>query len=90
MDKQGLFIPDSFDDADQGPLYLQLSRRIQEAISSGQLNPGDSLPPERELASRCGLSRVTIRKAIAELVISGQLIQRRGSGTFVAPKVERL
>jgi GntR family transcriptional regulator len=33
-----------------------------------------------------GLSRVTVRKGVAELVASGQLVQRRGSGTFVAPR----
>ena len=83
-----LFSPDGFDDA--GPLYLALHRRIADAISSGQLKPGDSLPPERDMASKTGLSRVTVRKAVQALVTQGQLVQRRGSGTFVAPKVERL
>ena len=85
-----LFTPDAFDDAGAGPLYLQLHRRIAEAIASGRLKPGDSLPPEREMAAMTGLSRVTIRKGVEALVTSGQLVQRRGSGTFVAPKVERL
>ena len=84
------FSPDGFDAAGAGPLYLQLQRRIAEAIGSGRLAPGDSLPPERDMAAMTGLSRVTIRKAVQALVASGQLLQRRGSGTFVAPKVERL
>ncbi len=85
-----LFSPDGFDDPGSGPLYLQLQRRIAEAIASGRLVPGDSLPAERDMAVMTGLSRVTVRNAIQALVASGQLVQRRGSGTFVAQKVERL
>lgn len=85
-----LFSPDGFDETGAGPLYLQLHRRIAEAIASGRLKPGDSLPPEREMAALTGLSRVTVRKGVEALVASGQLVQRRGSGTFVAPRVERL
>lgn len=85
-----IFSPDGFADAGAGPLYLQLHRRIAEAIASGRLAPGDSLPPERDMAQMTGLSRVTVRKSVQALVASGQLVQRRGSGTFVAPKVERL
>ena len=73
-----------------GPLYLRLGRAIEAAIDSGRLGPGDSLPPEREIAGRTGLSRVTVRKAVQSLVLSGRLVQRRGSGTFVAPRMERL
>lgn len=86
----GIFTAGAFTDARTGPLYLQLQRRIAEAIASGTLKPGDSLPSEREMAARTGLSRVTVRKGIAALVASGQLVQRRGSGTFVAPRIERL
>ena len=85
-----IFSPDGFDEAGAGPLYMQLQRRIADVIASGRLTPGDSLPPERDMATMTGLSRVTIRKAVQSLVASGQLLQRRGSGTFVAPKVERL
>ncbi|MDQ2065272.1 GntR family transcriptional regulator [Xinfangfangia sp. CPCC 101601] len=85
-----LFTATGFDDPGSGPLYLQLQRRIAEAIASGRLSPGSSLPAERDMAAMTGLSRVTIRNAIQALVASGQLVQRRGSGTFVAQKVERL
>lgn len=85
-----LFSPGGFGDPGAGPLYLQLHRRIADAIASGRLRPGDSLPPEREMAALTGLSRVSVRKGVEALVASGQLVQRRGSGTFVAPKVERL
>lgn len=87
---QQIFSPDGFDDPGTGPLYLQLQRRIAAAIAEGRLHPGDSLPPERDMAVMTGLSRVTVRKAVQALVGGGQLVQRRGSGTFVAPRVERL
>lgn len=87
---EAIFSPGGFDDPHAGPLYLQLQRRIAEAVAAGRLRPGDSLPPERDMAAMTGLSRVTVRKAVEGLVAQGQLVQRRGSGTFVAPQVERL
>lgn len=86
---EALFSPEGFATG-AGPLYLQLQRRIAEAMAQGVLKPGASLPAERDIAAMTGLSRVTVRKAIEALVATGQLVQRRGSGTFVAPKVERL
>ena len=85
-----LFSPDSLDDAGAGPLYLQLQRRLAEAIEGGRLPPGAALPPERDMAAMTGLSRVTVRKAVQALVAAGHLVQRQGSGTFVAPRVEKL
>lgn len=85
-----LFRPENFQHEGGGPLYLRLTRTIGAAIEAGALQPGDSLPAERELAHLTGLSRVTVRKAIEQLVESGQLTQRRGSGTFVAERVEKL
>ncbi|MDB5666779.1 GntR family transcriptional regulator [Cypionkella sp.] len=85
-----LFSPEDFVKAGSGPLYIQLHRRIVDAIASARLTPGDSLPPERDVAMMTGLSRVTVRKAIQSLVTSGELVQKRGSGTFVAQRVVRL
>lgn len=85
-----LFAPGAFGGEGAGPLYLQLKDRIAAAVAAGTLQPGQGLPPEREMASLTGLSRVTVRKAVQSLVRSGMLVQRRGSGTFVAPRVERL
>ena len=63
-----LFRAEDFADEGAGPLYLRLTRRIGEAIEAGALKPGESLPPERELAALTGLSRVTVRKAVQTLV----------------------
>jgi GntR family transcriptional regulator, N-acetylglucosamine utilization regulator len=73
------------DDTSPTPLYLQLQRLIQDRVRSGKLQADEALPGERDLARQLGISRVTVRKAIAGLVDKGILIQRWGSGTFIAP-----
>src|SRR6218665_2516766 len=73
-----------------GPLYLQLKRWIEEAIHRGAISPGDALPSERDLATKVDVSRVTVRKAVLQLVKDGVLVQRHGSGTFVAPQTQRV
>ncbi|KXF75992.1 phage tail protein [Paramesorhizobium deserti] len=71
-----------------GPLYVKLKRIIERAVDRGLIKSGDALPPEREIASMADVSRVTVRKAVQELVKEGLLIQRHGSGTFVASRVK--
>lgn len=73
-----------------GPLYLQLKRWIEDAITRGTIKPGDALPSERDLAARADVSRVTVRKAVQHLVQDGVLVQRHGSGTFVATQTPRV
>ncbi|TMV93620.1 GntR family transcriptional regulator [Thioclava sp. BHET1] len=85
-----IFAASRFEASAVGPLYLQLRARITEAIETGQLRPGESLPAERDIAAMANLSRVTVRKAVEQLVAAGRLVQRRGSGTFVAPTLERV
>jgi GntR family transcriptional regulator len=75
-----------------GPRYLQLRRHIEKGIQNGALPADNQLPAEREIAIATGLSRVTVRKAVETLVSDGLIIQRRGSGSFIAgavPKVEQ-
>lgn len=72
------------------PLYLQLRKSIEDAVKTGLIGPGDALPSERDIATRADISRVTVRKAVQDLVKGGILVQRHGSGTFVAPRVERV
>ena len=89
-DPQALFAPETWLSDQGGPRYLQLKRRIEEAIETHQLAPGSPLPPERELARITGLSRVTVRKAVAPLVAAGLIEQRRGSGRVVAARPGRV
>ncbi len=66
------------------PLYLQLKQMIQTQIASGVMHPGDRVPSERELSDRFGMSRMTARQALLELVREGFLYREQGRGTFVA------
>lgn len=66
------------------PLYVQVAEQLRAAVDSGLLRPGDPFENEVALAERLGLSRPTIRRAIAELVGQGLLLRRRGAGTIVA------
>jgi GntR family transcriptional regulator len=75
-----------------GPAHAQIEERVAEAITAGDLSQGDRLPPERELAERLGVSRMTLRQALDSLERRGLLRRSRGrrGGTFVAePKIER-
>jgi GntR family transcriptional regulator len=84
--------PDSWLSTTAGPRYVQLRNRLSEGIDKGILPPSSPLPPEREIATITGLSRVTVRKAIQELVEDGLIIQKHGSGSFVgqkAPQIEQ-
>ncbi len=73
-----------------GPLYVQLRKRIEAGVAEGLLAPDMPLPPEREIAALTELSRVTVRKAIAELVEKGLVVQKQGSGSYVAPSRPRV
>ncbi len=65
------------------PLYYQLRNVLLQQIESGALVPGDSLPTERELIDRFGVSRITVRQALNSLMADGLLYRQRGLGTFV-------
>ena len=52
-------------------------------IRDGRLNPGDKLPPERELAEAFGVSRTSVRDAIRVLEMQGMVEPRQGDGTLV-------
>lgn len=50
------------------PLYRQIADRIREQITCGELKPGDALPTESALQTEFGVSRVTVRRALRQLV----------------------
>ncbi len=70
------------------PLYYQIKEIILEMIENEQLEPGDAIPPERELCDIQGVSRMTVNKAILELVNEGILYRVQGKGTFVSKPKE--
>jgi GntR family transcriptional repressor for pyruvate dehydrogenase complex len=59
-------------------------RQIEQLILRGILRPGERLPSERELSERLGVSRPSLREAIAELQDRGLLATRAGAGIYVA------
>lgn len=61
-----------------------VERQIENLILQGILRPGERLPSERELSERLGVSRPSLREAIATLQDAGLLTTRAGSGIFVA------
>jgi GntR family transcriptional regulator len=70
------------------PLYVQIQEYIAELILSGKLLPETKIQSEREFSEELGVSRMTVRKALTELVGEGLLERRHGSGTYVAkPRV---
>jgi GntR family transcriptional regulator len=71
------------DTADPTPPYEQLRRQLAELIRSAVLEPGDRLPPLRQLAADLGLAVGTVARAYRELESAGLVSSRRGGGTRV-------
>jgi GntR family transcriptional regulator len=71
------------------PLYLQLANKLSDGIHSGFWQPDEALPSERMLSDMLSISRVTARKAIDILCERGMLTRKRGSGTYITPKLEQ-
>ncbi len=65
------------------PLYVQVVEALTAKISAGQYLPGQKIPPEAELCTEFGVSRITIRQAIRKLVDQRVLSTKQGKGTFV-------
>jgi len=72
------------------PLYIKIRESLRERILSGELERGQRLPAEDELAAQFGVSRMTVRQGISELINDGLMYRRHGVGTFVSfPHIER-
>lgn len=70
-------------------LYARIEETIAKEIAQGEYRPGDKLPAEDALIERFQVSRITVRRAIQNLVSRGLLEIRRGLGTFVlSPRIE--
>jgi GntR family transcriptional regulator len=72
------------------PLYGKIEEVLASEIARGVLQPGDRLPSEDQLLTRFDVSRITVRRAIQNLIQRGMLEIRRGRGTYVlAPKISQ-
>lgn len=71
------------------PLYVQLAQRLAQCIRDGLFKPHEALPSERVLAQGLALSRVTARKAIDRLAEQDLIVRKRGSGNYIAPRLEQ-
>ena len=65
------------------PLYVKIEDDLQFKINSGEWSVGDRIPPEKELEESYDVSRITVRRALDDLVQKGYLNRERGKGTFV-------
>lgn len=66
------------------PLYRHIEEDLLSQITAGNLQPGDTVPAERELCEHYGVSRITVRRAISELETRGYVQRYQGKGTFVS------
>lgn len=79
--KQDIF--NSIDSERGGTTAEEVVSRLREMIHRGELQSGDRLPPERDLAKQLGVSRPTLRAGIRSLSAVGVLKSKQGAGTFV-------
>lgn len=69
---------------DKTPIWSAIAQSLRADIAEGRYPPGDKLPTGAVLASRFGVNRHTVRRALKDLAEAGVVFTRRGSGVFVA------
>jgi GntR family transcriptional regulator len=65
------------------PLHRQLFLVLHDELARGAIAPGDALPTEQSLCDQFGVSRITVRRALADLAEQGYIDRRQGVGSFV-------
>jgi GntR family transcriptional regulator len=70
------------------PLHRQLFLVLHDEILRGAMAPGDALPTEQALCDQFGVSRITVRRALADLAEQGYIERRQGVGSFVRQRVQ--
>jgi GntR family transcriptional regulator len=71
---------------DPAPVYVQIERCIRMGVADGTLQPGDHLPPVRDLARQLGLSANTVGRAYADLSREGVITARAGGGSEIGAR----
>jgi DNA-binding transcriptional regulator YhcF (GntR family) len=66
------------------PLYFQLEQILRSRIAGGEFKAEAALPSEDQICSQYGISRITVRRALAALNAQGLITRRRGVGSFLA------
>jgi GntR family transcriptional regulator len=69
--------------------YLQVYTVLSQALAEGEIAAGEALPSEPSLVRQYGVSRTTVRRALARLAAERCIVRRRGSGTFARDRVAR-
>jgi GntR family transcriptional regulator len=69
--------------------YQQVYTVLSQALSEGSIAAGEALPSEPTLVRQYGVSRTTVRRALARLAAEGSIVRRRGSGTFARDGLEK-
>jgi DNA-binding LacI/PurR family transcriptional regulator len=78
----------SIESTKKGPKYKRVYLELRGALNDGTHRQGDKLPSENDLAEQFGVSRPTVRRALAQLVTEGLIERRMGAGTVVANRGE--
>ena len=66
------------------PLYHQIQQRLLEQIQSGAFKPSEPIPSIQKIASRMGVSQMTVRQAVKSLCELGVIYSKQGKGTFIS------
>jgi GntR family transcriptional regulator len=69
------------------PFYFHIESLLRQKILTGQLQAGERLPPEKDLAAQFAVSQITVRTALANLEAENLITRMRGKGTFVTKNV---
>ncbi len=84
-------LPDTaIDRSSPVPYWFQLAGVLEQSIAGALWSPGERLPSESELCEHFGISRTTVRQALARLEQEGMVERRKGFGTFVASAAPRM
>ena len=68
------------------PLHISISEKLRQQIEAGDYLPGEKLPSEHQLMATFSVSRITVRRAVANLVNQGLAKSSQGKGVFVTPQ----
>ncbi|RFB06264.1 GntR family transcriptional regulator [Parvularcula marina] len=72
------------------PLYHQLENALAERLEAGEFGVDGALPTEQQIGEEYGVSRITVRRALGNLIAHGMIVRRQGVGTFVASPAENV